>query len=182
MKITIFNENLNRGWMDFILGAFLIFGLISGIKNGLFVELASIVSFFIGLLFAFKFSHIIRSVLEDFVSWEPQSIQIGSFIITLILVVIGIHLLAKVFTKIADFAFLGWLNRLAGGLVSLFKTTLLLGIILLLIEKMNVNNLIISKEKRNTSLLYHPIIKTTNGLLPFLTDWLDEVKGEVVNS
>jgi membrane protein required for colicin V production len=179
MKITIFNENLNRGWMDFILGAFLIVGLISGIKNGLFVELASTVSFFIGLLIAFKFSHIVRVILEDFVSWEPQSIQIGSFIITLILVVIGIHLLAKVFTKIADFAFLGWLNRLGGGIVSLVKTTLLLGIFLLLIEKVNVNNLIISKEKQDTSFLYHPIVKATNWVLPFVSDWMEALKEDV---
>jgi len=165
--------------MDFILGAFLIVGLISGIKNGLFVELASIVSFFIGLLIAFKFSYSIRVVLEDFVSWEPKTIEIASFIITLILVVVGIHLLAKVFTKIADFAFLGWLNRLVGGLVSLLKTTLLIGVILLLIEKMNVNNEIISKEKQETSLFYKPIVKTTNWLLPFFADWLEEVKEKV---
>ena len=179
MKITIFNENLNRGWMDFILGAFLIFGLISGLRNGLFVELASIVSFFIGLFIAFKFSYFIRAILEDHVSWDPNTIQICAFIITLILVVIAVHLLAKIFTKIADFAFLGWLNRLAGGFVALLKSIILLGILLVLIEKINVDNTIISKEKQEASLFYQPIVKTTNWLLPFLSDWLKEVKEEV---
>lgn len=168
--------------MDFILGAFLLLGLFTGLRNGLFVELASIVSFFIGLFVAFKFSHLARTILEDYVSWNPNTIQICAFIITLIIVVIGIHLLAKIFTKIADFAFLGWLNRLAGGFVALVKSIILLGILLLLIEKINVDIAIISKEKQEASLFYQLIVKTTNWLLPFLTDWLEEVKGEVVNS
>lgn len=170
------------GWMDIILGAFLLFGLFIGLKNGLFVELASTVSFLIGLFIAFKFSSFTRAILEDFVSWEPKTIQIVSFVLTLIIVIVGIHLLAKVFTKIASFAFLGWLNRLGGGIVSLVKTTLLLGIFLLLIEKVNVNNAIFSKEKQDTSLLYHPVVKTTNGLLPFLSGWMEEVKEEIEKS
>lgn len=172
----------NMSWTDFVLGAFLLFGLFTGFKNGLFVELASIVSFFIGLFVAFKFSYFTRAILEDHVSWDLNTIQICAFIITLIMVVIGIHLLAKIFTKIADFAFLGWLNRLAGGFVAVLKSIILLGILLLLIEKINVDNTIISKEKQEASLFYQPIVKTTNWLLPFLTDWLEEVKGEVVNS
>jgi membrane protein required for colicin V production len=179
MKITIFSEILNKSWMDFILGAFLLFGLFIGLKNGLFVELASIVSFFIGLFIAFKFSYLMRAILEGHVSWDPNTIQICAFIITLLLVVIGIHLLAKIFTKIADFAFLGWLNRLAGGFVALLKSIILLGILLVLIGKINVDNAIISKEKQEASLFYQPIVKTTNWLLPFLADWLEEVKEEV---
>jgi membrane protein required for colicin V production len=179
MKITIFSEILNKSWMDFILGAFLLFGLFIGLKNGLFVELASIVSFIIGLFIAFKFSYLMRTLLEDHVSWDPNTIQICAFIITLLLVVIGIHLLAKIFTKIADFAFLGWLNRLAGGIVALVKSIILLGILLVLIGKINVDNAIISKEKQEASLFYQPIVKTTNWSLPFLADWLEEVKEEV---
>jgi membrane protein required for colicin V production len=76
----------------------------------------------------------VKSLLEGFVSWNPQTIQITAFILTLILVVIGVHLLAKIFTKIADFAFLGWVNKLAGGIFSVLKTALLIGIFLNLVQ------------------------------------------------
>lgn len=168
--------------MDIIFGAFLLFGLYIGLKNGLFVELASIVSFFIGLFIAYKFSYFMRAILEDHVSWDPNTIQICAFIITLLLVVIGIHLLAKIFTKIADFAFLGWLNRLAGGFVALLKAIILLGILLVLIEKINIDNAIISKEKQEASFFYRPIVVTTNWLLPFLANWLEKVEREVEQS
>ena len=162
--------------MDFILGAFLLVGLFTGLKNGLFAELASLVSFFIGLFVAFKFSYFMRAIIEVHVSWEPNTIQVCAFIITLLLVVIGIHLLANIFTKIAAFAFLGWINRLAGGFVALLKSIILIGIFLLLIEKINVNHAIISKEKQEASLFYQPIVNTTHWLLPFFADWLEEMK------
>jgi len=102
--------------MDIAIGILLIIGLYQGIKNGLFVEIASIISFILGVFIAIKFSYVVKSFLEDFVNWNPQTVQITSFVITLILVVIGVHLLAKIFTKIANFAFLGWINKLAGGI------------------------------------------------------------------
>lgn len=35
------------GFIDIVLGALLAYGLYKGLKNGLFVELASLISFFI---------------------------------------------------------------------------------------------------------------------------------------
>ena len=112
--------------MDIVIGILLIIGLYQGIKNGLFVEIASIISFILGVFIAIKFSYLVKGFLEGFVSWNPQTIQITAFVLTLILVVIGVHFLARIFTKIADFAFLGWANKLAGGLFSVLKTALLI--------------------------------------------------------
>ena len=98
-------------FLDITIGILLVFSLYNGIKNGVFVEIASIISFILGVFLAIKFSYLVKSFLEGFVSWNPQTIQITAFILTLIFVVIGVHLLAKTFTKIADFAFLGWVNK-----------------------------------------------------------------------
>jgi membrane protein required for colicin V production len=92
------------------------------------------------------------------------------------LVVIGVHLLAKIFTKIADFAFLGWVNKLAGGIFSVLKTALLIGIFLNLVQKININNQFISKEKQEKSIFYKPILTTTAFLMPMLTRWIDDIK------
>ena len=162
--------------MDIIIGILLVFGLYQGIKNGLFVEIASIVSFILGVFLAIKFSYVVKSFLEDFVSWNPQSIQITAFVLTLILVVIGVHLLAKIFTKVADFAFLGWANKLAGGVFSVLKTALLIGIVLNLLQKINIDNQFISKEKQENSLLYRPIVETTAFMMPMVTNWIGDVK------
>jgi len=162
--------------MDIAIGILLIIGLYQGIKNGLFVEIASIISFILGVFIAIKFSYVVKSFLEDFVNWNPQTVQITSFVITLILVVIGVHLLAKIFTKIANFAFLGCINKLAGGIFSVIKTALLIGIVLNLVQKINLDNQLISEEKQEKSLFYRPILDTTAFIMPMVTCWIEDVK------
>ena len=134
------------GIIDIVLAALLVFGFYKGIKNGLFVELASLISFFVGIFVAIKFSYVVRAMIEKNVSWSPKTIQVSAFILTLLLVIIAIHLLAKVFTGIASFAFLGWANTLAGGFFATLKTALLIGIVLSLFQKVNINDMIVSKE------------------------------------
>lgn len=162
--------------MDITFGIILIIGLYYGIKNGLFVEIASIISFILGVFLAIKFSYLVKDFLESLVNWNPQTIQITAFVLTLILVLIGVHLLAKIFTKIADFAFLGWANKLAGGIFSILKTALLIGIVLNLVQKINIDNQLISKEKQDKSIFYRPILDTTAFIMPMVTNWIDDVK------
>ena len=126
-------------FIDIIFAVLLSFAVYKGLKNGLFVEVASLIALIAGIYLAIKFSHLMGAILGDtFASWNPKYIEITAFVITFLIVVVGIHLLAKILTKIADFAFLGWLNRLAGGFVALLKSIILLGILLVLIGKINV--------------------------------------------
>ena len=53
--------------MDIAIGILLIIGLYQGIKNGLFVEVASIISFILGVtLFAMSDDRIIRTIAGEF--------------------------------------------------------------------------------------------------------------------
>lgn len=162
------------GFIDIILAALLVFGLIRGLRNGLFVELASLVSFFIGIYIAVKFSYIVGGFIGD-----SKTAKVAAFVITLIIVVVAIHLLAKVFSGIASFVFLGWLNKLGGAVFAVLKTALLLGIVLSLFQKVNINDALISKETQEKSLLFNPVLKTSEMLLPVLTDWFKDLKEKV---
>lgn len=168
------------GFIDIVLGALLAFGFYKGLKNGLFVELASLISFIIGIYFAIKFSYIASGFLAKNVHWSPKTIQVIAFILTLLLVVVAIHLLAKAFTGIASFAFLGWANTLAGGLFGAVKTALFVGIVLSLFQKVNINNRIVSKETQENSILFNPCVKTAEFLLPVLTDWFEDLKEKTI--
>lgn len=160
--------------IDIVFAVLLIFSAFRGLRNGLFVELASLVSFFIGIYIAVKFSYLVGGFIGD-----GKTAKITAFIITLIIVIVAIHLLAKVFSKIADFVFLGWLNKLGGAVFALFKTILLLGVVLSLFQKVNINNALISKETQEKSLFFNPILKTSEVLLPVLTDWFSDLKNSV---
>ncbi len=162
------------GFLDIILGGLLIFGLIKGIRNGFFVELASLISFYIGIYIAAKFSYVVGNALGG---GSSQTLKIISFIITFILVVVGIYFLAKVFSKMASFVFLGWLNRLAGGLFGTIRAMLYVGVCLALLTKISTE--IFSKETREKSFFYNPITKSSKFILPVLEKSFEELKKEV---
>lgn len=163
-------------FIDVIFAALLGYALYKGIKNGLFVELASLIALLAGIFIALKFSDFAKSIIENNVSWDPKYIEIIAFALTFIAVVAGIHLLSKVLTKIADFAFLGWINKLAGAAFSMIKTILALSVVILLFEKINVNNMVAEQETLNNSMFYNPIKKVSEFVYPQIEEWYDEYK------
>ena len=158
-------------FIDIIFAVLLGYALYKGIKNGLFVELASLVALVIGIFIAIKFSYLIKEILETKVSWEPKYIEIVAFAVTFLLVVLVIHLSAKLLTKIADFTYLGWLNKLAGAVFSGLKTILMLSVVILLFEKMNVNNMLVKQETLNESIFYNPTKEISAFLYPKIEEW-----------
>lgn len=161
-------------FIDIIFAALLGYAIYKGLKNGLFVEVASLLALVVGIFVAIKFSHIIRAVIETKVSWDPKYIEITAFALTFIVVVIVIHLSAKLLTKIVDFAYLGWINRLAGAGFSVLKTILALSIVILLFEKVNVNNMLVKQETLDESIFYNPTKEISAFVYPQIEEWYEK--------
>jgi len=163
-------------FIDIVFAVLLGFAVYKGLKNGLFVEVASLVALVAGIYLAIKFSNLIGSLFSDiFPSWNPKYIEITAFIITFLLVVIGIHLSAKILTKLADFAFLGWINKLAGVIFSLLKTILALSVVFFILEKINIDNMLVSKETQENSIFYNPIQNISKVMYPTIEGWYTEI-------
>ena len=163
-------------FLDIIVCALLVFAFYKGVVNGLFVELASLISLVLGIYFAVKFSSFVKELLMGFVKWNPNSIQIVAFILTFIVVVIAIHLLGKFLTGIANFAFLGWLNKLGGGFFRVLKTVLIVSIVFSVFEKINYNNYLAKKETLDNSIFFNPIQKIAGYVFPSIKKGYEEIK------
>ncbi|MFM2369151.1 MAG: hypothetical protein RL619_1451 [Bacteroidota bacterium] len=163
-------------FLDIVLGGLLAYSFYNGIKNGLFVELASLVSLIVGIYFAIKFSSLIKEILTGLIHWNPHTIQVIAFVLTFILVISVISLTGKFLTGIADFAYLGWINKLGGGFFRALKTVLILGIVFAVFEKINYHNIIAKKETLDKSLFYNPIQKTARFMYPSIEKWYDGLK------
>jgi membrane protein required for colicin V production len=163
-------------FLDIFLGALLAFSLYKGIKNGLFVEIASFVSLLLGIYLAIKFSSFMKDFLIKHVSWNSSTIQVVAFFLVFILVVIAVYLLAKFLTGIADFAQLGWLNKLGGGFFRVLKTILILSIVIALFEKVNFDNTFAKKETLDRSIFYNPIKKVAAFVYPSIEKWYEILK------
>jgi membrane protein required for colicin V production len=163
-------------FLDIVLGSLLCFSVYKGIKNGLFVELASFISLLVGIYIALQFSGIMRAALQGWVHCSPHLIQGIAFVATFVVVVLGIYLLAKFLTKIADLAFLGSINNLGGGFFRLLKTVLIISMFLTIFEKINVHHYLAKKETLDQSIFFNPIQKVAGIIFPSITRWYDHVK------
>lgn len=145
------------GFLDIVIGLLLIWGLWKGLKNGLFVELASIVALIAGIFGAIHFSYIAGDYLSQNMQWNERYINLASFIITFIVIVLAIHFAGKLLTKIADFAMLGLVNKIAGGLFGALKVAIILGAILVFFERVNSSVGFVKNETMENSVLYEPV-------------------------
>jgi membrane protein required for colicin V production len=143
--------------LDIILGLFLVYGLYKGLKNGLFVEIASLAAIIIGLYGAIKFSYLTGSYLSQNMDWDENYIKLAAFIITFLAIVILVNMAGKILTKIADFAMLGLLNKIAGGVFGILKTAVILGTLLYFIESASSSFNLIENNTVKESVLYTPV-------------------------
>lgn len=164
--------------LDVFLFIALVFGLINGLRKGFFVELASLVSILLGIYMAIKFSHFMKSFLENHGFENGKTLSVLAFALTFIAVIIIVSLLAKFFTSLADFASLGWINTFFGGVFGLLKTILILSVMLNLLQKINFDYTFISKETLDKSKLYEPVKKLSQKIYPTITDWFEVFKSE----
>ncbi|SFR55549.1 MULTISPECIES: CvpA family protein [Maribacter] len=145
------------GLLDILLGLPLIWGLWKGYKNGLFMEIASIVALVAGIFGAIHFSYITGNYLSEHLDWDERNMSIIAFIITLILIIIIVNLAGKILTKVANFAMLGSLNKIAGGIFGVLKVAILLGAAFIFFDRMDNTFGLIKEETKQESVLYQPI-------------------------
>ncbi len=151
---------------DIIIAALLLFGFVRGLMKGLFVEAASLVSLLAGVYGAIHFSHFVGNWLKNSVSWDEQYISLVAFAVTFVIIIIVIALLGKILTKIADFASLGILNKILGGVFGALKIGLILSVVFIFFGKINNTIPFVKDESLNKSILYKPVKKIAPMLFP----------------
>ncbi len=154
-------------WLDIILGLLLLSGIVSGYKNGIIGEVATLAALILGIWGAVKFSWWTADMLLD-LGVKSDYMHIISFIVTFILIVVAIQLLAKFLSKLLETMALGFVNRLAGMVVGIIKAALIVSVILVVINALDEENKIIKETIQEESLFYDPLSNLVPSLLPFI--------------
>ncbi len=150
--------------IDIILGALLLFGLVRGLMKGLFVEVASLVALIAGVYGAIHFSDFAAGFLDGKLDWDEKYINIVAFAITFVIIVLAIAMAGKALTKLANFAALGILNKLLGGVFGALKIGFILSILLIVFDNLNNTIPFADKDDLEQSILYKPV----KGLAPMI--------------
>ncbi|WP_417443461.1 CvpA family protein [Joostella sp.] len=155
-------------FIDIIIGGLILFGLVRGFMKGLFIEIASLIALVLGIYGAIHFSYFIGDYLKEQVSWDEKYISLTAFAITFILIILAVSLIGKLLTKIANLAALGLLNRISGGVFGGLKIAIILGAILIFIDRSNQTIEFINQKTLENSATYEPVKSIGN----FVFDWV----------
>ena len=104
-----------------------------------------------------------------------------AFAITFVIIVLAISLAGKALTKLADFAALGILNKLLGGVFGALKIGLILSVLLIVFNKLNNTLPFMEKEDLEESLLYEPVKSLAPLVFPNLIKSDAEEEQETTN-
>ena len=160
---------------DIVIAALLIFGFVRGVMKGLFVEVASLAALIGGVYGAIHFSYFIGDFLKEAVSWDQEYVSLAAFAGTFITIIVTIALLGKMLTKLADFAALGVINKILGGVFGAIKIGLILSVIFIFFGKMNDTIPFVKKETLDESILYAPVKKIAPTIFPSIIKNEDEL-------
>ncbi len=160
--------------IDIVLGALILFGLVRGFMKGLFVEVASLVALVAGVYGAIHFSNFASDFLQSKVDWNEKTINITAFAITFVIIVLAIALAGKALTKLADFAALGIINKLLGGIFGALKIALILSVVLNIFDKLNSTITFVEEENIDDTVLYKPVKSLLPTIFPNLLNTENE--------
>lgn len=159
-------------YLDIILGIVLLFGLFKGLKNGLLIEIASLIALILGVYGAIHFSYYAVDFLNEKVDWSEHAINLTAFAVTFIIIVVVITLAGRLLTKVASLAMLGIVNRILGGVFGLLKSAFILSVLIMFFSAMT--NSLIDEETREDSILYNTIKPLGPAFLPSILREVEE--------
>lgn len=160
--------------IDIILVILLIFGLITGYRRGLFVELTSLVGLILGVYGAIHFSYFLSNFLKSKVSWDPSMIQVIAFAGTFIIIVLALVFLGKALTTIAETILLGFFNKILGAIFGALKYAFIASVVLIIYSEFNKTFKFMDKSKTQDSVLYEPVKGLAPMIFPKLITIVDE--------
>ena len=112
--------------IDLIIIALFGYGIIKGYNKGLIIELSSFFGIFISFFISTNLDDIISKQIVELVNINFDIVNILVFILVFLLSYSAIIFIAKGFTKLVKFVYLGLLNSLLGSLFGGLKLLLIL--------------------------------------------------------
>ncbi|MCK4661872.1 MAG: CvpA family protein [Bacteroidales bacterium] len=155
-------------FIDIIIIIPLLWSAYKGFSKGLIITVASLAALILGIFGAIKFSDFTSQYLIENFDFNPDYLPIISFALTFVLIVIGVHLIARLLDKLVKAVALGFLNRISGLIFGIIKTAFIISIILVVLNGFDKNLKFISPETKENSILYKPLSSFAPLIFPYL--------------
>lgn len=156
------------GILDIILIICFVPGIVQGISKGFVSEALSIVSIVAGAWLASRFSATACSWLQQYLQIDSKVLNIIVYIIIVVITILLLYWIGQLITRVVKVAMLGWLNAILGLLLSLLKTALILGLLIMLFDSINNAIHLVPGDKLANASVYMGLKKLASGVFPYL--------------
>lgn len=155
-------------WLDWIILALVAYAGIKGFSRGFIVELASLVAFIAAVWAGIHLSERVAKAVG--LGTENAAL---TFLVTFVLVLVGVHLLARGLTTLVDIAQLSLPNKFGGLFFGMIRSVFMLSVTLNLLVGYS-EGVMPPAEARDGSTLFDPVRAFAPMLVPALerTEWV----------
>lgn len=160
--------------IDIVVGIILLIAFFMGLRKGLLRSLASLIGLVVGVYCAMYFSDYVRVYIERWFDGSEDLTSIASFLITFFLIMTLFSILGRLLTKVADFAMMGIINKLFGGIFNVLKFAFLISVIFMFVNASEEYR-ILSPEEQQASVLYGPVASLAPAILPTIMKEVDDL-------
>lgn len=154
-------------WLDWLLVALLGAAAVRGFFRGFVVEVAALVALVLGIWVATRYN----ARVAEWTGLDAEH-EALAFIITFIGVLVLVHVLARVITKVMDMAMLGLPNKVAGTVFGALRSAFVLSVLLNILMVPGDTSAILPAETLQGSVLYPPV----RAFAPFVVPALGETR------
>ncbi len=158
----------------------ILWGFYRGFVKGLIIQVASLISLILGIYIGVQFSDVASSLLEDNFKLDKQYLGIISFIITFIVVVVGVYFVAKILEKMINMVAMGIFNKLLGSVMGAAKYGLMISVLLVMFNFIDSRFDILSESQKRKSVLYKPMLRLVPAIIPGIKSLTGKEKRETL--
>jgi len=155
-------------YIDMFILVLLAWAIFRGITRGLIRQFSSLAALILGIYGALKLSAFTAQQLEKYVDLSREFLYLASIGITFLVVFIIVNILGKLVDKFIKSTELSFANKILGVLFSLGKTILIVGIILVYVDRIDQRVPILPKYSRENSIFFKPFTSVVRMIFPTL--------------
>ncbi len=142
--------------------------VIGGLMNGLVRQVASLVALILGIWAGWHFSSLVAQGIQMFIKDNDSLVNIISFAIVFIVVLILVNMIGRGLSKIVQLALLGWLDKLLGVIFGIVKYAFVLSVLIYFINSLNDIYSFIPDDLFSGSRLFPILEKIAPSVFPYL--------------
>lgn len=158
---------------------------IAGFRKGFIAQAVMLVALLLGLWAAIHLADVVTYQVLHQQPMEHSTARLVALTVIFASVVLLVYFAGKFARRILQLTLLGWLDRLLGLLLSIFKTALLLSVLLTILGSSHLAERLVDPTIQQRSLFYGPVQRLAPAIYPRLRSYgqmyMDDLQREHQN-